>query len=116
MLENLVSGKATPFCLQVKNISPQTVYTEEDFSIENYRDWGLSAEDLRRVKELMIGEPVEPADFTDSELKSAGYKSWKRSLCRPQSMVEAALAVLLDEQAPKRPIKHWDIATRQSRH
>lgn len=78
MLENTFSGRATTFCLQVKSISPQTVYTEEDFSIENYRDWGLSAEDLRRVKELMIGEPVEPADFTDSELKSAGYKSWKQ--------------------------------------
>ena len=78
MLGNIISGTVTTFCLQVKSISQQAVYTEEDFSIEHYRDWGLSAEDLRRVKELMIGEPVEPADFTDSELKSAGFKSWKQ--------------------------------------
>lgn len=65
-------------CLQVKTTSIPAVYTEEDFLIVNYRDWGLSDEALRHIKDLMIGEPVEPAEFTDSELKTAGYSSWKQ--------------------------------------
>ncbi len=64
--------------LQTKSTSIQAVYTEEDFLIENYRDLGLSDDALRRIKEFMIGEPVEPAKFTDSELRTAGYSSWKQ--------------------------------------
>ncbi len=58
--------------------SVQAVYTEEDFLVENYREWGLSDDALRRIKDLMVGEPVEPADCTESELKAAGYTSWKQ--------------------------------------
>ena len=64
--------------MQVKTTSSPAVYTEEDFLIENYRDWGLSDDSLRLIKEFMIGEPVEPAEFTDLELKTAGYSSWKQ--------------------------------------
>lgn len=58
--------------------SVQAVFTEEAFLVENYREWGLSDDALRRIKDLMVGEPVEPADFTESELKAAGYFSWKQ--------------------------------------
>ena len=65
--------------LQAKGVpSVQAVYTEEDFLVENYREWGLSDDALRRIKDLMVGEPVEPADCTESELKAAGYTSWKQ--------------------------------------
>ena len=65
--------------MQAKGVpSVQAVYTEEDFLVENYREWGLSDDALRRIKDLMVGEPVEPADCTESELKAAGYTSWKQ--------------------------------------
>ena len=38
-----------------------------------------------------------------------------RSLCGPQSMVEADIHVLLDEHAAKRPVRHLHPATRRSR-
>ncbi|DBA72098.1 hypothetical protein WJX79_000053 [Trebouxia sp. C0005] len=65
--------------------STQTVYTEEDFLVKNYRDWGLSDTALRRISKFMVGEPVGSRKFSESELKAAGYTSWT------QYQVHAAL-------------------------
>ena len=64
--------------LQVVGISVQDVYTKDDFLVESYRDWGVSDHALRRLMDFMVGEPVGPAEFTQSELEAAGYTSWKQ--------------------------------------
>lgn len=64
---------------QAKDVSSiQTLYTEEDFLIKDYCDWGLSKKALQCIKDCMVGEPVPPARFTKAQLKEAGYTSWKQ--------------------------------------
>ena len=53
--------------------------------MKNYLDWGLSDTALRRISKFMVGEPVGPPKFSESELKAAGYTSWT------QYQVHAAL-------------------------
>lgn len=54
------------------------MYTKENFLSINYRDWALSDSTLQHIKDFMLGEPVGPPMFTDSELRAAGYTSWKQ--------------------------------------
>lgn len=75
-MEPLTEERAA--ALRVGAVSAQEMYAEEDFLVESYRDWGVSDDALRRVKDFMVGEPVGPAEFTQLELEAAGYTSWKQ--------------------------------------